>query len=483
MGIEDLKKQGMRIALDAEEFITANKISDGEISSLQKTFISKEDTEGILAKRAEEKAALSSKSPAAEVSRPSAFSPIAKEYGPEFTIRDSSDVTGKSRTEGKVNDFVAYFRNRYERLSAMLRSYGGRYPEADLHGISKLTGQKVRVIVMVSDIRETKKGNILLEIEDLTGQFKVVISQRDEEVFQKAKNLVKDDIVLIYGKALPAFLIAEEFEWPDVPVARERKKPERDLAGIYLSDLHFGSKQFLGQYFNRFTDWINGRGENLELAGKVKYLFVAGDIVDGIGIYPNQEKDLDIVDIFKQYEMFTDFVEELPDYLEVFVCPGNHDAVRRAEPMPALSREILGCDVHSVGSPSTICVENLEHLMYHGTSSDGWIATLPGLSYDHPEKVMVECLKRRHLSPIFGAHAIVPEKVDYMVIDTVPDVVHFGHVHKNGYANHRGSLIINSGTFQDTTEFQQKQGHIPTPAKVPILEFQSNKLRTLDFTR
>jgi len=131
----------------------------------------------------------------------------------------------------------------------------------------------------------------------------------------------------------------------------------------------------------------------------------------------------------------------------------------------------------------TVCVENLEHLIYHGTSSDGWISTLSHLSYDHPERVMIECLKRRHLSPIFGAHPIVPEKVDYMVIETVPDVVHFGHVHKNGYANHRGSLIINSGTFQDTTEFQQKQGHIPTPAKVPILEFQSNKLRTLDFTR
>ena len=173
----------------------------------------------------------------------------------------------------------------------------------------------------------------------------------------------------------------------------------------------------------------------------------------------------------------------ISDYIKVVVSPGNHDAVRRAEPMPALSKEILGCDVTSVGSPSMFCTENQEHLIYHGTSADSWISSLSHLSYDHPEKVMVECLKRRHLSPSFGGNAVVPEKLDYMVIKREPDIVHFGHVHKNGYSNYRGSLIINSGTFQDITDFQKKQGHIPTPAKVPIYEFMGRKLRTLDFTR
>ncbi len=482
MSMEGLKKHGVRIALDAEDFITQHSITEPEIIALSKKFIFREDLEPILKKREEEKE-LNPEPKKAEVSLPANFKPLAKEYSPEIKVRESLDVTGKSRTEGGVADFVTYFRNRYERLSALLRTYSGKYPEADLEGISKLVGQKVRVIVMVSEIRETKKGNILLQVEDLTGQFKIVISQRDEQVFTKAKNLVNDDVILIYGKVLPAFIVAEDLEWPDLPIIREKKKAERDLAAVYLSDLHFGSKQFLGEYFNRFTDWMGGRGENQELAGKVKYVFVAGDIVDGIGIYPNQEKDLDILDVFKQYELFTDFVQELPDYVEVIVCPGNHDVVRRAEPMPALSKEILNCDVLSLGSPSTVRVENSEHLLYHGTSADGWIATLPHLSYDRPEKVMVECLKRRHLSPIYGGNAIVPEKVDYLVIEKEPDIVHFGHVHKNGYTRYRDTLIINSGTFQDTTEFQQKQGHVPTPAKVPIYEFMHDKLRTLDFTR
>jgi DNA polymerase II small subunit len=234
------------------------------------------------------------------------------------------------------------------------------------------------------------------------------------------------------------------------------------------------------------VEWLNGRGEQKELAGKVKYIVVAGDIVDGIGIYPNQEKELLIKDAVKQYSMFDDFVNRLPDHMEVIVAPGNHDAVRRGEPMPAIGKDLITSDVISVGNPSAVSIEGIKHLIYHGTSMDSLIATLPSrpgneISYKHPERVMLEYLKRRHLSTIYGGNPIVPEKVDYMVIEEEPDVLHCGHVHKNGYMLYRGTVLINSGTFQDRTEFQVKQGHIPTPALVPIYEMKTGKLRTLDF--
>ena len=68
-----------------------------------------------------------------------------------------------------------------------------------------------------------------------------------------------------------------------------------------------------------------------------------------------------------------------------------------------------------------------------------------------------------------------------MVIEEPPDVFHCGHVHKNGYAQYRGTLVVNSGTFQDRTDFQVKQGHVPTPGLVPVLEMKHNRLRMLDF--
>ena len=135
-----LKEKGIRFTLEAEPFISKHNITAEEILSLDKLFISTDDLEPLLKKRTEEETELSpAKSETkAEVSLPSGFEPLAKEHDAQIIIRDATDVTGKSRTEGKTDDFVTYFRNRYERLAAILRSYGGKYPETDLQGISKL---------------------------------------------------------------------------------------------------------------------------------------------------------------------------------------------------------------------------------------------------------------------------------------------------------------------------------------------------------
>ena len=259
---------------------------------------------------------------------------------------------------------------------------------------------------------------------------------------------------------------------------------QNDVAVAYISDTHFGSNNFLGKSLDRFVNWLHGEGDEAarRIASKVKYIVVAGDLVDGIGIYPGQEKELVVKDIYKQYELFSDFVSKLPDYIEVIACPGNHDAVRRGDPMPALSEDFLKADITLVGSPSYVVVDGIKHLVYHGTSIDSFVANIPGMSYLHPEKVMIEYLKRRHLSPVYGGNPIVPENIDYLVLEEIPDVVHCGHVHKNSYAQYRGIVLINSGTFQARTEYQVKQGHVPTPGFVPVYELKHGRLRTMDFT-
>jgi DNA polymerase II small subunit len=213
----------------------------------------------------------------------------------------------------------------------------------------------------------------------------------------------------------------------------------------------------------------------------VKYVVLAGDVVDGVGVYPNHIKELSVPDIYKQYAMFDDFVERLPEYIQVIIVPGNHDAVRRAEPMPAIDKDFVHTDVISLGNPATVSIEGIKHVLYHGTSLDSLIANIPHATYTHPEKVMVEYLRHRHLSPIYGTNLIVPQHTDYLVLEEEPDVLHCGHVHKNGYGLYRNTLLVNSGTFQDRTEFQIKQGHVPTPGMVPVYELKHARLRTLDF--
>ena len=469
-------EKGVRVSVEAEELLDKNQDNEiyDELLGLGKLFITREDVESILRKK--EKIDV-------EFRPPPTFKPKAKEYDADLKIIHNLDVTGKSRTKGEIDNFIHCFRNRFERLARLLRQGHSKVPTVTLEEAKKHIGEKARVIVLISEKRETKKGNLLFEIEDLTGAFKVVFSSTGgrQNMAEKSRGILLDDVVAITGKVLEPYIIAEEVEWPDVPVVREKKLSEKDTAVVYLSDLHFGSMNFMKDHLDSFVKWLHGEGGTKELAGKVKYILVAGDIVDGIGIYPNQEKELVVKDVYKQYEMFDDFVSKLPDYIEIIVGPGNHDAVRRGDPMPAIGEDFIKSDVTKIGSPSMVSIEGLKHLVYHGTSIDSMIANIPGMSYMHPEKVMIEFLKRRHLSPVYGGNLMIPEDIDYMVVEEPPDVVHCGHIHKNGYAQYRGTLLINSGTFQSRTEYQIKQGHVPTPALVPVYEPKIGKLRTLDF--
>lgn len=476
--IPELSKKGIRVALDAEDILKQRKEIIEDVIALNTLLITREDVERIVREKEKmEKKEKDKREEATVIVKREGKHPLAKEYDADIFIDHRRDVTGKSRTTGKIEDFISYFRNRFKRMRRLFAGSKFGYMGVEVAELKKRNTEKVKVVGMVYKKSVTKKGNILLMIEDLTGTYKVVIPNRDEKLFEQANRIVRDDILAFYGKVVHPLLIADDFEWPDVPLLKERKKSERDLEVAYISDIHFGSNKFLWASFEKFVNWLKKN----ERAGKVKYILVAGDIVDGIGIYPNQEKELVEKDIEKQYEMFNDFVSMLPDYISVIVIPGNHDAVRRGEPMPAIGTDLIKSDVILAGNPARVYLDGVSHILYHGTSLDSLISNIPKLSYTKPEEVMKEYIIRRHLSPFYGENPVIPEEIDYMIIDDVPDVMHVGHIHKNGYLNYRGILLINSGTFQAQTDYQIKQGHVPTPGEVPMYNLKTAKLSVLKF--
>jgi len=417
---------------------------------------------------------------AAEIARRKSFRPVAAEYSPRITIFERADVSGQSRCTGTVDDFVAHFRDRFQRISAILRSRPSNMIIARTDQLSMHQNEDIRLLCMVAEKRITSKGNLLLELEDEQGKIKAIVSSK-EKVFDSAKTILKDDVIAVDGRSTEGWFMVKAVTWPDIPIIREQKKADVDVAVAYLSDLHVGSRNFLEKPFRKFIRWLWGEEGNAELAGKVKYICIAGDVCDGIGVYPLQEKELIVKDIYEQYKMFDSLVEHFPDHIVTIVGPGNHDAVRRGEPQPYIPMDMIKSDVKKIGSPATLEIEGLKHLVYHGTSIDSIIANIGGLSYANPDGPMLEMLKRRHLSPIYGENLIVPEQRDYMLIEEEPDVVHMGHIHKNSARKYRGTLMINSGTFQERTEFQVKMGHVPTPGIVPVLELQSGNLSHLNF--
>ena len=466
-GIEMLKERGV-------VFITKNVVeSIIEELSLQKEL---EKAKEKVKEKKEEK-----KEKSIVVKR-SLGKPIAAEYESSIKPKHEEDVTGKSRTQGTVKDFVNYFRNRFYSFRAMFRMSLKGYDEIKVEDLKKSDGEKVKVYCMIYEKSISRNGNLLLRIEDLTGMGVAVVPKSSEK-FEQAKELIEDEVVMLYGVVRRGLLIVEDFDEPELP-RREFPVVEKDLAILYLSDLHFGSVYFMQKLFDRFLRWIKreeGNQRARKLAEKVKYIIVAGDIVDGVGIYPGQEKELIVKDIFKQYSLFDRFVESLPSYIDVIIIPGNHDAVRRAEPMPALSKDLIASDVVSLGNPAVVDIEEVRHLLYHGTSMDSIIASIPRLNYTNIRDVMAFLLKKRHLSPIYGTNPIVPEKIDYLLIRSVPNIVHMGHLHRYAKGLYKGIALINSATFQAQTEYQLKQGHIPTPGIVPVLELKHSSLSLLDF--
>ncbi len=385
----------------------------------------------------------------------------------KFEIKVEKDITGNSSCEGGIEDFVFHFNSRFEKLSRILKRRVKSIPIASL---TRIKPSEAEVIGMVCGVRETSNGNYMIELEDKTGRINVIATGKLREV---ASELLGEEVIAVSGILKGRNLIANRIIFPDIP--QNGKRPNKDFAIVFISDIHFGSNAFLEDSWNIFVRWLNGEVGNeymRELAEKVKCILIAGDIVDGVGIYPDQDKELKIIDIYGQYEEAAEHLESIPKRIKIVLSPGNHDAVRQAEPQPSLPREFASLfpnNVIHVGNPAWVNVNGIRVLMYHGRSFDDIILKIPRLDYSDPVGAIEEILKRRHLVPIYGGRSpLAPEKEDMLVIDEIPDVIHTGHVHTYGAKFYRGVLAINSSAWQAQTEFQKKVNLNPMPGNVPV---------------
>jgi len=327
--------------------------------------------------------------------------------------------------------------------------------------------------------RSSRRGFVELKVDDPTGTLKVVC--QDKTVEKAALEAPLDSMVVVeVSKGRSGQLFTNSVILPDVP-GRKAVVSSHRVYAILVSDLHIGSRMFLADDFHRFLQWLNGGLGDKDVVSRVKYLVIAGDLVDGVGVYPGQEFQLAERDPKKQYEMAAELLKQVPGHIQIVVSPGNHDAVRQALPQPAVAVDMAEAlyamdNLRWVGDPAYIKLHGVTFLVYHGKSLDDIIATTPNLTYDRPTEAMKLLLRARHLSPTYGKRtALSPELRDYMVVDRVPDVFHVGHVHTYGELSYRGTLLVNSGTWQAQTSFQSNMGLEPTPSIVPVLDLSTLK--------
>ncbi|MGD0477207.1 MAG: DNA-directed DNA polymerase II small subunit [Nitrososphaerales archaeon] len=396
-----------------------------------------------------------------------------------------SDPTMAIAPAEASDGFNKLFRDRYQRLYSILRS---RLDTKDVVPVSAAKGlapnKKVRVAGLLAD-RSSRRGNVELKVDDPTGMIRVVC--QNQLVGKAALEAPFDSMVVVeVSRGKTGQLYASSVLLPDVPARRPVSSSHRVYA-LLLSDLHIGSNMFLAEDFGRFLQWINGRLGDKEIVTRIKYLIVAGDLIDGVGVYPGQEFQLAEKDPKKQYEMAAELLRQVPGHIQIVISPGNHDAVRQALPQPAvtidLAESLYGMEnVRWVGDPAYIKLHGVTFLIYHGKSLDDVIATTPDLAYNRPTEAMKLLLRSRHLSPTYGKRtALSPELRDFMVIDQVPDVLHSGHVHTFGELSYRGTLLVNSGTWQGQTDFQLNMGLEPTPSIIPVIDLSTMKVLRRNF--
>ena len=383
---------------------------------------------------------------------------------------------------GEYSDFVSVFRDRYEKLSKQLR---GRVNHRPTDAIESMPGgSEAAMVGMVSDIRSTASGHWLVELEDTNGTFPCLV-MKDRDIADQVNELLLDEVIAVDGTLADdgGILFVDSLYFPEVPRTHEPNTADREVEAALISDVHVGSQEFEADAWHRFTDWLHTAE-----ADRVEYLLIAGDMVEGIGVYPDQDEELDIVDIYDQYERFSEYLKEVPGDMEIVMIPGNHDAVRLAEPQPAFDEELRDImnahDARISGNPSTVTVEGVNVLLYHGVSLDEVIAELPDekATYEEPHKPMYQLLKKRHVAPQFGGMTrLAPENEDHLVMESVPDIFHSGHVHKLGYGKYHNVLTINSGCWQAQTDFQKRMNIDPDVAFAPIVSLDTLDLRIHDF--
>jgi len=419
---------------------------------------------------------------------------VDKEKGVAGVIVTKNYVDEEMKKK-EVSNFVQYFRLRYAALRDILITRQGFDNTISINRVfSRRDREDIHLIGIVQDIRKTKNSNYIVVLEDLTGSVTLIINKSKAELLAVAEDLVMDETIGVVGVSSENIVYVNDIIFPEVPISNKMKKSPEEVAVAFISDIHVGSVHFLGERFLKFIEWLNSKKGSAE---KIKYLFVCGDLVEGVGVFPDQEKTLLIKDITKQYTELARYLGMIRKDVQIILCPGDHDALRLSHPQPVLSKKFAAdvwelSNVVMVTNPSIVNINSSPEfsgfnvLLYHGHGFHYYIDHVDSLrkgnAVEKPSKIMKFLLQKRHLAPSHTSTIYIPDnKEDPLVIDKVPDVFVSGHLHKSDVSSYRNVITINCSCWQAQTDFQIRVGNHPDPGKVPVLNLKTREVEIFEF--
>jgi len=389
-------------------------------------------------------------------------------------VKVISEPTNKITSGEGVKGYNALFSSRFNKLKRIISDRPESRMLKSIDSIKTVKNNDDIYVCGLVSVRNTERNITKLVLEDPSGSFEGIVF--DSELQKIAGTLLIDQFVMArVGLAKNSGYVIKDLILPDIP-EQAKNKSETESYAVFLSDLHIGSKYFMEEEFAGFVSWISSPDP---IARKIRFILIGGDVVDGVGIYPNQNKELVCLTIQEQLKKVEDLIDKIPKNVKIIIMPGNHDPGRRALPQPAIPKKYNSGlwdreNVIMVGNPAVVSLNGVRVMMFHGQSIDDIVKTTPGLSYDKPTNVMKHLLRARHLSPIYGSQTpIAPEMEDLLVIEDIPDIFHVGHVHRAELDMYKGILLINSGSWQKQTPFQASVGMTPNPGIAVIVNLKT----------
>lgn len=411
----------------------------------------------------------------------SAWFELASDYPTDIKL---GLPVGETEQSGKLENIVNLFEDRFEQLHKVLRQEMGFKRTSTIREIRKnrsaFRHRECNVIGIVANSRRTKSGGKMIELEDKTGTLNVFVRKEDPA----AATILHDDVIGVTGNFSESgdMFFVSRVQFPEFLDTQNKGGQEFDPVSIaFASDIHIGSKYFLEKEWFDMLDWLNS---DHHVAKNIKYLVLSGDVVDGIGVYPGQDDNLNITDVYDQYEFCARSLDKLPDHITPIILPGNHDAVRPAEPQPVLEpliQQKFNSTVH-VGNPCRMELSGIDVLSYHGKGIDDMVPRMKNVTYEAPVEAMKEMMNKRHLAPMWGErNALSPEEEDQMTIIKKPDIFVTGHTHAHQQEWYRGTQLIVSSTWQGQSDFMRMLGYKPKMGYLSVYNIQNRESKTIQF--
>lgn len=237
--------------------------------------------------------------------------------------------------------------------------------------------------------KDRKEVHIFGIVKNISKNEKTILTLEDMtgsvsvELPTKETDIEIDDCIVVRGITAGDYFFGKEILYPDIPLRSPTTGEEKVC---FISDLHLNESP--ESEFKKFLNWFETQN--------IEYLFVAGDIGDE--------------------ERFKELVKNIG--AKIFVVPGNVDD----NSYPSLAFDIKESNIVTLSNPAMVEINGVKILIIH--------------------KFEISMLRKRYLGK---SKTILTD--DYLVLDEIPDIVHYGHTHTPDVRNYKSTTIVNSGSI------------------------------------